>query len=83
MDTIANFPPSIHFQGTGNKRNNIAASLILVVALCLILPVIPAAAQSAGQGSLQGTVTDSSGAVIPNATVIATNVATSISTTRT
>ena len=85
MDTIANFPPSIHFQSAENKckDKSIAASLILVLALCLMLLAIPAAAQSAGQGSLQGTVTDSSGAVIPNATVIATNVATSISTTRT
>ena len=41
---------------------------------------MPAAAQTAGQGSLQGTVADSTGAVIPNATVTATNTATSVAT---
>lgn len=37
-----------------------------------------AAAQTAGEGALQGTVADSSGAVIPNATITATNDATGI-----
>lgn len=42
----------------------------------------PAAAQTAGEGTIQGTVTDSSGAVIPDATVTATNTATNITTVR-
>ena len=41
-----------------------------------------AIAQTAGEGAITGTVTDSSGAVIPNATVTAHNVATGVDTTR-
>src|SRR6266849_6783612 len=39
-------------------------------------------AQIGGSGSVQGTVSDPSGAVIPGATVVATNVATGVKTTR-
>ncbi len=49
------------------------------MALCLIWATLPAVAQLAGQGSLQGTVTDSTGAVIPSATVTVTNTATHVS----
>lgn len=42
-----------------------------------------AKAQTAGQGAITGTVTDSTGAAIPDATVTATNVATNIATERT
>jgi len=55
---------------------------IFAVALCLAWTTVPAYAQTAGQGSLQGTVADSSGAVIPNATITITNKATGISTTQ-
>lgn len=40
-------------------------------------------AQTGGEGALEGTVTDSTGAAIPNATVIATNQASNVGTTRT
>src|SRR5215469_14781631 len=40
-------------------------------------------AQTAGEGTISGTVTDSTGAVVPNATVTATNVATNVATERT
>ncbi|MDR3430478.1 MAG: carboxypeptidase-like regulatory domain-containing protein, partial [Rouxiella aceris] len=55
---------------------------VIALAICLVWAASPTAAQTAGEGSLQGTVTDSSGAVIPNAAVTATNVATGIATTR-
>lgn len=42
----------------------------------------PAMAQTGGEGAIQGTVTDTTGAVIPKATVTARNVGTGIETTR-
>ena len=47
----------------------------------LFLPCWPLAAQIGG-GTIQGTVVDPSGQVIPKATVVATNVATGVATTR-
>jgi hypothetical protein len=44
--------------------------------------VLPLAAQIGGTGSIEGTVSDPSGAVIPAATVEATSVATAVTTTR-
>jgi hypothetical protein len=52
----------------------------LILGLVLFAPV--AAAQTAGEGTLEGSVTDPSGAAIPNATVTATDNATQISTVR-
>jgi hypothetical protein len=51
---------------------------------CLLAVFIPSAlwAQTAGEGSIVGTVTDSSGAVIANAEITATNNATKIATVR-
>lgn len=83
MDTSTEFSPSIHMQTAANKSKSIAAFVFVAIAFCILWSATPAIAQSAGEGALQGTVTDSSGAVIPNATVTATNVATSISATRT
>ena len=51
--------------------------------IVLLVLVIPAMAQLTGRGGITGTVTDSSGAVIPGATVTATNNATKITTTTT
>jgi len=51
----------------------------LAFAITIGLVARPAAAQTAGEGSLQGTVTDSTGAVVPNAVVTITNKATGIS----
>jgi hypothetical protein len=43
----------------------------------------PAMAQTGGDGAIQGTVKDSTGAIIPGATVTAKNVGTGVETTRT
>jgi hypothetical protein len=40
-------------------------------------------AQTAGEGSISGIVTDISGAIVVNATVTATNIATNVATQRT
>src|SRR5947209_1813984 len=41
-----------------------------------------ALAQVGGGGTIQGTITDGSGAIVPNAEVTATNIATGVTTTR-
>src|SRR6185295_16913856 len=48
----------------------------------LIALSLTAAAFAQGSGTIQGTITDSSGAIIPGATVIARNVNTGVETTR-
>ncbi len=62
------------------------ACLFGLVALCaaamLFLPA-PASAQIGGTGTIEGTVTDPSGAVIPGATIAARNVATGAEMVRT
>src|SRR5258708_34386221 len=50
-------------------------------AICL-LPAGVGMAQMAGSGTIKGTITDSSGAIIPQATVTAVNVATGVQTSR-
>jgi hypothetical protein len=47
----------------------------------VVLAVSPAMAQQ-GDGTIQGTITDPSGAVLPNATVTVTNLATGVTTKR-
>ena len=56
------------------------APAVFALTICLISAAMPAAAQTAGEGSIQGTVTDSTGAVVPNAAVTATNNATNVAT---
>ncbi|MGA3162474.1 MAG: TonB-dependent receptor [Terracidiphilus sp.] len=58
-----------------------AAAILLGLIICLGWATLPAAAQAGG--AIEGTVTDSTGAVISNASVTATNVNTGISTSRT
>lgn len=60
----------------------IAGSLLLMLTIALGFSPLRAAAQTAGEGSIEGTVTDSTGAVIANAKVVATDSATGVSTTQ-
>ncbi|GAC1418366.1 MAG: hypothetical protein NVSMB62_10070 [Acidobacteriaceae bacterium] len=56
----------------------------LLLALCLVLlGGVSLIAQTGGEGTITGVVKDMTGAVIPGATVTATNAATNVSTTRT
>jgi hypothetical protein len=56
-------------------------SLLIWACTVVLLTAAPhASAQAVTSGSLMGTVTDSSGAYLPGATVTLTNVATGIST---
>ncbi len=56
---------------------------LAVLTLLACFTTQPLAAQTGGQGALEGTITDPSGAVVPNATVAATNQASNVTTTRT
>lgn len=58
-----------------------ALSFVILIALAAMSALVQA--QTAGEGSITGTVTDSTGAAIPNATVTATNTATNVTVTRT
>ncbi len=55
---------------------------VVAMLLCVGPMLAPAGAQTGGQGAIEGTVTDPSGAVVPNATVTVTDQASGVSTTR-
>lgn len=57
--------------------------LLVVLVAGVSLSGMPGRGQTAGEGAIEGTVTDVTGAAIPNATVTATNNATRVKTTRT
>jgi hypothetical protein len=56
--------------------------MLLALTVSIGFTSVPSAAQTAGQGSIQGTVTDSTGAVVSNAKVVATNADTGVSRTQ-
>lgn len=58
------------------------SNILLGLALCLGWAALPAAAQNGGDAAINGVVTDTTGAVIPNAAVSAINIATGVETKR-
>ena len=70
----------------GSRKQGLLNSLewgwLVLLAIVMLAP-FGALAQLTGKGAISGTVTDPSGAVIPNASVMATNIATQISTSTT
>jgi hypothetical protein len=66
---------SVHFK-------SLQCGLLCAIIACLICG-LPLAAQIGGEGSITGTVTDPTGAVIPNASVTAINNATNVKTAQT
>lgn len=66
----------------GNSRHFSLWAWLGIAAVVLVIP-FHANAQLAGTGAITGTVTDSTGAIIPNATVTATSVTTNVKTVRT
>jgi Carboxypeptidase regulatory-like domain/TonB dependent receptor len=61
----------------------VALGFVALLVIALMIMPIGASAQLSGTGAISGTVTDSSGAVVANATVTATAVDTNEKTTRT
>ena len=60
----------------------IAGPLVTMILAMVVLCPRPSFAQTGGEAGIQGTVTDSEGAAIPNATVTVTNDATGIALSR-
>jgi hypothetical protein len=60
----------------------IALGWLAILVIAILLTPFGANAQLTGTGAISGTVTDSTGAVIANATVTATSVRTNVATTR-
>jgi hypothetical protein len=58
------------------------ATILLGLVICLGWAAVQAAAQTGGDGAIEGTVTDATGAVVSDASVTATNVGTDVATTR-
>jgi Carboxypeptidase regulatory-like domain len=65
-----------------NAKTPIKVLGLLVVLICSLSTTTKVMAQLGGTGAIQGTVTDPGGAVVAGATVVATNVATSVASTR-
>jgi carboxypeptidase family protein len=64
------------------KAKTLVITLVVTFLMCTSGASVKVMAQLGGTGGIQGTVTDPGGAVVTNATVVATNVATNVETTR-
>ena len=69
-----------HAQTVLQRATAQASTFLFALLLVLVLPLH---AQVAGTASIQGTISDPSGAVLPNATVVLTNTATQVQRTAT
>ena len=65
-----------------SKRWQRAMAWVTGLVVCTGLTLMNAAAQTGGQGAISGTVTDSTGALVPQAVVVARNNATGVETKR-
>ncbi len=63
-------------------RGIFRVAMVAALVVGAALTCTPAMAQTGGQGAIQGTVKDATGAIVPNAKVAARNVATDVETTR-
>ncbi|HEX3084375.1 MAG TPA: TonB-dependent receptor [Pyrinomonadaceae bacterium] len=64
------------------KATTLGRLMVLVVLFCAPSATLKVMAQLGSTGAIQGTITDPGGAVVPGATVVATNVATNVETSR-
>src|SRR5258707_6549754 len=65
-----------------SSRCTTGAKTLFLLAFSFALPAASALGQTGGQGAIQGTVTDVTGAVIPDVSVTATNKDSGVATTR-
>jgi hypothetical protein len=68
-------------RGDSNRRRKFFSRLLVCI-FVLAFATLAGKAQTGGEGAIEGTVTDNTGAVIPNASVIATNVGTGVQSIR-
>ncbi len=80
MNTL--LKPVTMLENHNGTRACIAMTMLALV-FCLVCTTMPAAAQTAGEAAITGTVQDSTGAAVPDATITAINTATGVQTSRT
>lgn len=71
----------MYMQHTTRPRINRWVSVFALILFSFVMPAL-SSAQTGGEGGIQGTVVDATGAAIPEATITATNQATNVATTR-
>lgn len=81
MISMKTFQRSIATEKVWNENWTRVALWFLALALCMVWTAIPCAAQTGGTGSIEGTVTDPTGAVVAGAMVTATNTLSGVQTT--
>src|SRR5215472_6866542 len=82
MSFVLDLLTTHNFEGFEMNSKSASTSLWLLVSALVLFTPLRTLAQIGGAGSIQGVVTDATGAVIPGANVTATNVATGVKTER-